>query len=102
MFPIRSLFCRTSLAHFCAQNAKVCIILQDFFSLFQVPADDSATATLIPVVVGILVAVIILVVIIVFVVRKRRARNNYDAEKAENGKVQAEETQKLNDNHPDA
>lgn len=70
----------------------------------QLPNDaENATATLIPIVVGIIVAIIILVVIIIFVVRKRRARNNYDAEKAENGKAQAaEETQKLNDNHPDA
>ena len=61
----------------------------------------SDTATLIPIVVGIVVAVLIIVLVVVFVVRKRKARDNYDAEKAgENGKQ--EETQKLNENHPDA
>uniref|UniRef100_A0A0K2T470 Fibronectinlike [Oryzias latipes] n=1 Tax=Lepeophtheirus salmonis TaxID=72036 RepID=A0A0K2T470_LEPSM len=66
----------------------------------SIPLTSSGSSTLIPIIVGVLIAVVILVMIGFLVLRKQRNRNNYDAEKAEHDRI--EETQKLNDNHPDA
>eukprot|EP00096_Caligus_rogercresseyi_P009763 TRINITY_DN3375_c0_g1_i1.p1 TRINITY_DN3375_c0_g1~~TRINITY_DN3375_c0_g1_i1.p1 ORF type:complete len:787 (+),score=243.48 TRINITY_DN3375_c0_g1_i1:665-3025(+) len=65
------------------------------------PLTSSGSDTLIPIIVGVVIAVVCLAIVVLLVIRnRRRSRNNYDAEKAEHDRL--EETQKLNDNHPDA
>lgn len=71
----------------------------------KISQSPTSTATLIPIVVGIILALIVVVLIIIFMVRRKRAGNTYDAEKAENGRKSSgaghlgnEETQKLKDN----
>ncbi len=75
--------------------------------LSQMPRVAPPATTIIPIVIGIVVAVLIVVVIIVVVMVKKSKRGaGYDAEKAgssgANGRAGNEETQKLNENHPEA
>jgi hypothetical protein len=77
----------------------------DHSRISQIP---TGSATLVPIVVGLILALVILVLVIIFVVRRRRAQSGYDAEKGRSngqngtGAMQgSEETQKLNE-HPNA
>lgn len=71
------------------------------------PQVAAPTATIIPIVIGVVVAILIVVVIVVIVMKKNKRGAGYDAEKAaangESGRgAGAEETQKLNEDRPDA
>jgi len=54
---------------------------------------------LVPIIVGLLVAVVVILIVIFFVVKRRRNQTKYDVEKDNTNKG---ETQKLNEEHPEA
>jgi hypothetical protein len=77
----------------------------DLSKMQQVAGGGASSIPIIPIVIGLVVAVIIVIVIVVVLMRKNRRGAGYDAEKAngENGRaVTNDETQKLNENMPDA
>jgi len=59
----------------------------------------SESSILVPIIIGILVGIVVLVIIVFFLVKKKRAQNKYDAEKANSDK---DETQKLNADMPES
>lgn len=59
----------------------------------------SESSILVPIIIGILVGIVVLVIIVFFLVKKKRAQNKYDAEKASSDK---DETQKLNADMPES
>ena len=54
---------------------------------------------LVPIIIGVLVALVVILISVFFLVKRKRSQNKYDAEKASADK---DETQKLNENHPEA
>ena len=70
-------------------------------SLFQIQSNGigSESSILVPIIIGILVGIVVLVIIVFFLVKKKRAQNKYDAEKANSDK---DETQKLNADMPES
>merc|ERR1712127_581792 len=71
------------------QSADPSIMLSD--------GNTGGNTILVPIIIGVLVALVVILISVFFLVK--RSQNKYDAEKASADK---DETQKLNENHPEA
>jgi len=73
------------------QSADPSIMLSD--------GNTGGNTILVPIIIGVLVALVVILISVFFLVKRKRSQNKYDAEKASADK---DETQKLNENHPEA